>query len=83
MEGEWCAANVVLLPTRFSQLSLWLFSSEGLLAMNALWITRFGVFVKENALVTFLEVFLMALEALLKVLSISLVLTCSESGSVH
>lgn len=32
---------------------------------------------------TFLEVFLMALEALLSVLSMSLVLTWSESGSVH
>lgn len=32
---------------------------------------------------TFLEVFLNALEALLRVLSMSLVLTCSESGSVH
>lgn len=43
-------ASVELLPMWFSQ--LWPFSSGVLLAKNALWMARFGVFVKENALVT-------------------------------
>lgn len=41
-------ANVELLPAWFSQP----FSSGVQLAMKALWIARFGVFVKENARVT-------------------------------
>lgn len=52
IETERLTASVELLPMRFSQVSLWLFSSGVLLAMSALWITRFGVLVKENALVT-------------------------------
>lgn len=45
-------AKVELLQTRFSQVNLWLLSSGVLLARKALWITRLGVLVKENALVT-------------------------------
>lgn len=45
-------ASVELLQAWFSQLSLWFFSSGVQLAMKALWITRFGVLVKEKALVT-------------------------------
>ncbi|TNN77924.1 hypothetical protein EYF80_011847 [Liparis tanakae] len=41
-------ASVELLPMRFSQLNLWLFSSGVLLAMNALWITRLGVLSKSG-----------------------------------
>lgn len=61
---------------------------EGLLPSTELWdVIRalrralFGVFEKENALVTFFEVFLIALDALLNVLSISLVFTSKDSGS--
>lgn len=42
-----------------------------------------SVLITKYPAVTFLEVFLMALDALLRVLSISLVLTWNESGSVH
>lgn len=60
----------------------------GLLASAELWDdrrairrARFGVLEKENALVTFFDVFFMALDALLNVLSMSFVLTSNDSGS--
>lgn len=49
---ETLTASVELLHVWLSQVSVWFFSSGVQLAMKALWITRFGVFVKEKALVT-------------------------------
>lgn len=61
---------------------------EGLLPSTELWdVMRalrralLGVLEKEKALVTLFEVFLIALDALLKVLSISFVFTSKASGS--
>lgn len=69
------------LITCFSLLEGLLPSTELWDAMRALRRALFGVLEKENALVTFFEVFFIALEALLNVLSISFVFTSKDSGS--
>lgn len=83
-DGDGIPANDDALERR---LILCLSLLGGLLPSTELWAVRralrralFGVLEKENARVTFFEVFLIALDALLSVLSISFVFTSKDSG---